>query len=162
MRWEETALKKYRIRVLAALACALMAASVSWAAAIAISNTQALAFGKFVAGSGGRVTVSPAGGRSASGGVVLVPSGAGTAAKFVVSGDANVTYAISLPADGTVSLASGTNSMAVNTFTSSPSPTGTLGAGGAQTLSVGATLSVDSNQAIGSYSGTFDVTVNYN
>jgi hypothetical protein len=162
MRWGETALKKYPIRVLAALACALMAASVSWAAAIAISHTQALAFGKFVAGSGGSVTVSPAGGRSASGGVVLVPSGAGAAAQFAVSGDANVTYAISLPADGTVSLASGTNSMAVNTFTSSPSPTGTLSAGGAQTLSVGATLSVGSNQAIGSYSGTFDVTVNYN
>lgn len=162
MRWGETALKKYRIRVLAALACALMAASVSWAAVIAISNTQALAFGKFVAGSGGSVTVSPAGGRSASGGVVLVPSGAGAAAQFAVSGDANVTYAISLPADGTVSLASGANSMAVNTFTSSPSPTGTLSAGGAQTLSVGATLSVGSNQAIGSYSGTFDVTVNYN
>ncbi|MHB1053868.1 MAG: DUF4402 domain-containing protein [Thiobacillus sp.] len=155
-------MKKYRIRVLAALACALMAASVSWAAVIAISNTQALAFGKFVAGSGGSVTVSPAGGRSASGGVVLVPSGAGAAAQFAVSGDANVTYAISFPADGTVSLASGTNSMAVNTFTSSPSPTGTLSAGGAQTLSVGATLSVGSNQAIGSYSGTFDVTVNYN
>lgn len=155
-------MKKYRTRVLVALACALMAASVSWAAAIAISNTQALAFGKFVAGAGGSVSVSPAGGRSASGGVVLVPSGAGAAAQFAVSGDANVTYAISLPADGTVSLASGTNSMAVNTFTSSPSSTGTLGAGGAQTLSVGATLSVGSNQAIGSYSGTFDVTVNYN
>lgn len=129
---------------------------------IAISNTQALAFGKFVAGAGGSVIVSPAGARSASGGVVLVPSSSGSAAQFSVSGDANATYTISLPADGTVSLASGANSMAVNTFTSSPSPTGTLSAGGAQTLSVGATLSVGSNQAIGSYSGTFDVTVNYN
>lgn len=155
-------MKKYRTRVLFALACASTAASVSWAAAIALSNTQGLAFGKFVAGAGGTVTVSPGGVRSASGGVVLVPSGAGAAAQFAVSGDANVTYGISLPADGTVSLASGTNSMAVNTFTSSPSPTGTLSAGGAQTLSVGATLSVGSNQAIGSYSGTFDVTVNYN
>lgn len=155
-------MKKYRIRVLAALACALMAASVSWAAVIAISNTQGLAFGKFVAGAAGTVTVSPAGVRSGSGGVVLVPSGAGAAAQFAVSGDANVAYAISLPADGTVSLASGANSMAVNTFTSSPSLTGTLGAGGGQALSVGATLSVGSNQAIGSYSGAFDVTVNYN
>jgi hypothetical protein len=155
-------LKKYRIRVLVALVCALMAASVCWAAVIAISNTQGLAFGKFVAGSGGTVTVSPGGVRSASGGVVLVPSDVGTAAQFAVSGDANLTYAISLPADGTVSLASGTNNMAVNAFTSSPSLTGTLGAGGTQTLSVGATLSVGSNQATGSYSGAFDVTVNYN
>lgn len=139
-----------------------MAASVSWAAAIAISNTQGLVFGRFVGGSGGDVTVSPAGGRSASGGVVLVPSGPGTAAQFIVSGDANLSYAISLPGNGVVVLASGANSMAVNNFTSSPSPTGTLGAGGSQTLSVGATLSVGSNQASGSYSGTFDVTVNYN
>lgn len=155
-------MKKYRVRVLAALACALMAASVSWAAAIAIVNTQALAFGKFVAGSGGSVTVSPGGVRSASGGVVLVPSGAGTAAQFAVSGDANLTYAISLPGNGVVSLTSGSNSMALNNFTSSPNLTGALSVGGSQTLAVGATLSVGSNQASGSYSGTFDVTVNYN
>lgn len=155
-------MKNYRTRVLVALACASTAASVSWAAAIALSNTQALAFGKFVAGSGGTVTVSPAGGRSASGGVVLVSSGPGAAAQFIVSGDANATYAISLPGPGEVSLASGSNNMAVNNFTSSPSLTGTLGAGGSQTLSVGATLSVGSNQAPGSYSGAFVVTVNYN
>lgn len=137
-----------------------MAASVSWAVVIAISNTAGMAFGKFVAGSGGAVTVSPGGVRSASGNVVLVPSGAGAAAQFAVSGDANLTYAISLPAAGT--LVNGANSMAVSTFTSSPSPTGTLGAGGTQTLSVGATLNVGSNQATGSYSGAFDVTVNYN
>lgn len=155
-------MKKYRARVLVALAGALTAASVSWAAAIALGNTQALAFGKFVAGSGGTVTVSPAGGRSASGGVVLVPSGPGAAAQFVVSGDANLSYAISLPGNGVVVLTSGANSMAVNNFTSSPSLTGTLGGGGSQTLFVGATLSVGGNQATGSYSGAFDVTVNYN
>ena len=153
-------MKKFRF--LLALACAATAASVSWAAAIALGNTQALAFGKFVAGSGGAVIVSAAGVRSASGGVVLVPSDAGAAAQFAVSGDPNLTYAISLPADGVVSLTSGANTMALNTFTSSPSPTGTLGAGGSQTLSVGATLSVGGNQASGSYSGAFDVTVNYN
>ncbi|MBK5206990.1 MAG: DUF4402 domain-containing protein [Polaromonas sp.] len=159
-------MKKYRIRVLTALACVLMAASVSWAAAIAIVNTQALAFGKFVAGSGGSVTVSPGGVRSASGGVVLVPSGPGAAAQFSVTGDPSVIYSITLPANGVVSLTSGGNSMALNNFTSTPSAstpsTGLLSAGGSQTLSVGATLSVGSNQASGSYSGTFDVTVNYN
>lgn len=143
-----------------------MAASVSWAAAIAIVNTQALAFGKFVAGSGGSVTVSPGGVRSASGGVVLVPSGPGAAAQFSVTGDPSVIYSITLPANGVVSLTSGGNSMALNNFTSTPSAstpsTGLLSAGGSQTLSVGATLSVGSNQASGSYSGTFDVTVNYN
>jgi len=162
MRWEETALKKYRTRVLAALAGACMVASVSWAAAIALGNTQGLAFGKFVAGAGGSVTVSPTGGRSASGGVVLVPSGSGAAAQFSVTGDPSATYAISLPGNGVVSLTSGANSMALNNFTSSPNLTGALSVGGSQILTVGATLSVGSNQATGSYSGTFDVTVNYN
>ncbi len=141
-----------------------MTASVSWAAdiAIAITNPVALGFSMFVAGSGGTVVVDTGGVRSATGGVVLVPSGAGAAAQFSVTGGATHTYAITLPANGVVSLVSGTNSMAVNTFTSSPSLTGTLGAGGTQTLFVGATLSVGSNQPIGSYSGSFDVTVNYN
>lgn len=153
-------MKKYWL--LFALVCAATTASVSWGAVIAISNTQALAFGKFVAGSDGAVTVSPAGVRNASGGVVLVPSGEGTVARFAVTGDPNVTYAITLPADGTVSLASGANTMALKTFTSSPGGTGTLSGAGTQTLSVGATLTVGSNQAVGNYSGSFDVTVNYN
>ena len=152
-----------------------MAASVSWAVPIAISNTAGLAFGKFVAGSGGTVTVSPGGVLRASGGVILMPSGAGAAAQFAVSGDANLTYAISMPGNGVVSLVSDANSMAVNNFTSSPNLTGKLGVGGTQTpfvgatlgvsgnqtLFVGATLNVGSNQATGSYSGVFDVTVNY-
>jgi len=154
-------MKKYWF--LFALVCAATAASVSWAAVIAISNTQALAFGKFVAGSGGSVTVNAASGvRSASGGALLIASGGGAAAQFNVTGDANLTYAISLPADGVVSLASGANTMTLNTFTGSPSGTGTLSGAGTQTLSVGATLAVGSNQAVGSYSGSFDVTVNYN
>lgn len=152
-----------RLRALALAVCTAWAAHTAVAQTpIATSNTQALAFGKFAAGSGGTITVGPSGARSAGGGVVLVSSGAGAAAQFSVSGDANATYAISLPADGTVSLTSGANSMAVNTFTSSPSPTGTLGAGGTQTLLVGATLTVGGNQPVGSYSGAFDVTVNYN
>lgn len=148
---------------LALAVCAAWAAhTVAAQTPVAVDNTQVLAFGRFAAGSGGTITVGPSGARSAGGGVVLVSSGAGTAAQFSVSGDANATYAISLPADGAVSLASGANSMAVNTFTSSPSPTGTLSAGGTQTLSVGATLTVGGNQPVGTYSGTFDVTVNYN
>ena len=129
---------------------------------IGISNIAGLAFGRFVAGNGGTVTVSPGGMRSAGGGAILVPSDAGAAAQFLVSGDANLTYAISLPVNGLVSLANGANTMAVNDFTSSPNLTGLLSAGGTQPLLVGATLSVGNNQATGSYSGMFYVTVNYN
>lgn len=141
---------------------AALVASEGWAAPIAISNTQPLAFGKFAAGLGGSVTVSPAGARSAGGAVVLVASGGASPALFSVSGDPNLTYAISLPANGTVSLAAGANTMTVSNFTSSPSPIGQLSAGGTQTLSVGATLSVGSNQPTGNYLSSFDVFVDYN
>lgn len=157
----EIALKKFRHWFWVASGCAWAVSSVAWAA-IGISDAQGLAFGKFVAGSGGTVTVSPAGVRSFSGGVVLVPSGPGAAAQFVVTGDPGLSYSISLPGDGMVSLTSGSNTMAVNDFTSSPTLVGVIGPGGSQTLLVGAKLSVGGNQAHGSYSGTFSVTVNYN
>lgn len=142
--------------------CCHFAAAAGSTAEISVSPVQELAFGKFVAVSSGTVTLSPAGARTASGSIQLAPSGAWACAQFMVSGDPNLTYSISLPVDGSVTLHSGANSMALNGFTSNPAGTGRLGGGGAQTLMVGATLSVAHSQAIGSYSGTFGVTVNYN
>lgn len=139
-----------------------MAAPPGWALNMAITPVQGLTFGKFVAGTGGTVTVGAGGVRSASAGVALVPSGAGATAQFSVTGDPSRTYAISLPANGVVLMTSGADSMAVNNFTGSPALSGQLSGGGTQTVFVGATLSVGSQQPRGSYSGTFDVTVNYN
>jgi spore coat protein U-like protein len=141
-----------------------MVAPTSWALVnIAIENVQNLSFGSFVAGNGGSVTVSANGNRSAGGGVVLIPSSLGTAAQFTVSGDPNATYTIQLPVNDVVSLTGPGNGMFVNTFTSTPSGAGgNLGAGGSQALSVGGTLNVGSDQAPGSYSSTFSVTVSYN
>jgi hypothetical protein len=94
--------------------------------------------------------------------VFLVSSGAGAAASYTVGGTSSLTYAITLPSPGVVVLTSGPNSMAVNNFSSSPASAGVIGGGGTQTLSVGATLTVGGNQATGSYSGSFNVTVEYN
>lgn len=150
------------------LACAALAAQGSWAGhqtpvtAIAISNSQALAFGKFAAGSGGSVAVGPSGARSATGSVVLLSSSGGSAAQFTISGDANFTYSISLPANGTVVLTnSGGQTMSLSNFSSSPIAFGQLSGIGRQTVSVGATLNVANNQPTGAYTGTFQVTVNY-
>ncbi|HQR97112.1 MULTISPECIES: DUF4402 domain-containing protein [unclassified Polaromonas] len=149
------------LRLLSALACAAAIASTGWAQTLGAN--QALAFGSFAPGaSSGTVTISAAGARSSGGGVFLVPSGAGSAASYTVSGTSSATYAITLPSNGVVVLTSGPNSMAVNTFTSNPGGTGLIGGGGTQTLTVGATLTVGSNQATGSYSGSFDVMVEYN
>lgn len=151
-----------------ALVSVYMAATSSLAAinlleAISITNTQGLAFGSFVAGSGGAVTVSTEGVRSASGDVFLIPSSEGLAAHFTVSGAADATYSIQLPANDAVFLTGPGVDMAVNDFISSPSGAGgQLDSGGSQTLSVGATLTVGSGQVSGDYSGSFSVTVEYN
>ena len=82
----------------------------------------------------GTVVMTPAGVRSVTGGCTL-PAVTGTvaAAVFNVTGAASYTYAITLPAAATT-ITSGANNMTVDTWTSTPSGTGTLSAGGSQTL----------------------------
>jgi hypothetical protein len=132
---------------------------------IAIANATDMNFGNVaVSGVAGTVVLTPAGTRSASGGVTLPASiGTVTAATFDVTGTANATYSITLPA-ALITITSGANSMDVDTWTSTPTPTGTLDATGAETIGVGATLNVGGGQPSGSYlSATpFTVTVNYN
>ncbi|MHB1107159.1 MAG: DUF4402 domain-containing protein [Lutibacter sp.] len=133
---------------------------------ISISKNTDMNFGTIAASSGGTVVLSPSGSRTASGGVIL-PSFTGTvsAAQFTVSGQANYTYAITLPATDFTLYESGVGpaSMVVNAFTSTPSATGTL-TGGTETVLVGATLNVVASQAAGSYTNAtgFEVIVNYN
>ena len=142
---------------------ALLAAGArdAFAQQVALSNIRGLDFGRFVAGSGGTVAVTPAGVRLRTGAVVLLNSpGAGQAAINVsrFSGKKTVVD-ISLPSNGSIRLTSGANTMAVNGFVSSPAFTMSIAA--PETLSIGATLTVAPNQAPGTYSGTFPVTVNY-
>jgi hypothetical protein len=128
-----------------------------------LTNNSALSFGSFTAGSGGSVTVAPGGGRSKTGAVVLVNQGVpAAAAQFTISGTPSALFDITLPANGTVLLSDGVAaSMALNNFTSIPSGSGMLSGGGTQTITVGATLTVGGAQTPGSYSGSFNVTVNY-
>ena len=113
----------------------------------------------------GTVVLAPAGTRTTGGaGGVTLPSNTGTVAgaDFTVSGTASYTYAITLPSSATIS--SGSNTITVNGFTSSPATTGTLSTGGTQDLKVGATLNVTAAQASGTYTNStgVPVTVNYN
>lgn len=140
---------------------------------ISIVKNIAMNFGNVAVqtGTGGTVVLVPAGTRTATGGCTL-PSTVGTvtAASYSIAGQGSYTYAITLPLDGVVSVGDGaTHTMAVNTFSSTPSGTGTLSVGGTQTLTVGATLVVAAAQVSGVYtatagngSGAFTVTVNYN
>jgi hypothetical protein len=134
-------------------------------APLTITKVNDMNFGTVAVSSStaGTVILAPAGTRSVTGGAqVVVTGGGGTAASFNITGEGTSTYAITLPADGTVTVISGANSMPVNTFTSSPATTGTLSSG-AQTVTVGATLEVAAGQATGTYtSAAFNVTVAYN
>jgi len=145
-------------------------ASVSASVLTAIDMTKNLdlQFGSFAHGVGGTVTIAAnsAGDRTASG-PILYNSGTTqvSSAKFTVTGDANHSFTIGLPADNTKSITTGGESpstMALN-FTSSPAAgTATLDGSGNSIIYVGAVLQVAATQAAGAYTGTFDVTVNYN
>lgn len=128
---------------------------------IAIAKTADLAFGSFSAATAGTVAIATDGTRTATGGVLLSSQTAGGAAAFNVTGQDTATYAITLPTDSTVTLSGPGTAMAVDSFVSNPSGTGTLGATG-QAVNVGATLTVGPAQAEGAYTGTFNVAVEYN
>ena len=104
-------------------------------------------------------------GGSATGGVSVTTAMGGTitAAKFTVTGQGNYTYAITLPAAATSLTHNADPAMTVDTWTSTPSPTGTLSSG-TQDLYIGGTLHVAGSQPAGVYTSAtpFTVTVNYN
>ena len=133
---------------------------------IGITKTVDMNFGNVAinASAGGTVVLAPAGTRTSTGGVTL-PATAGTvaAAEFNVTGANNYTFSITLPSTSH-EIKSGSNTMSVTGFTSTPTPTGTLSATGSATVKVGATLNVSAGQAAGTYTSVtpFEVTVNYN
>jgi hypothetical protein len=146
---------------------ATASSSATIVAPIGIAKTADMNFGNVATtGAGGTVVLTTGGATTPSGGVTLPASNAGTisAAAFNVSGEGAYTYTITLPS--TVSLsdsASPANTMSIGTFVSAPLTTGAL-TSGAQTVSVGATLTVVGGQEPGVYTNTSDltVTVNYN
>ena len=135
---------------------------------VVLSNTRSLDFGRFVAGSGGTIILSPSGLRSRTGGVVLLNSPNAGQAAFSASratldpgrsAPGAAAVIISVPANGVTHLSSGANSMAVGDFVT-PDAQLAVGNGGA-TLAVGATLVVAPNQPPGNYSGSFSIIVNH-
>lgn len=121
-----------------------------------------LSFGNLSAGPiPGTVVISSAGNRTSTGGAAVTGGGISSPATFVLVGNPNATYAITLPAFITIS-DSGANSMIVDNFESTPAGTGLLDAGGNQILTVGGRLNVLANQISGSYYGVLAITIVYN
>lgn len=136
----------------------------AWPAAAQSLGVQThLAFGAFVVSGAGTVTVQAAGGRSQTGGAVLVnQGGSATPAIYAITGAPFAVYSVSLPEDDSVVLSDGQgHTLQIESFSSQPASSGTLGAGGTGQINVGATLAVGAGQAKGAYSGSFQITLNY-
>ena len=129
---------------------------------LSLTNQNGLAFGDIASSNvAGSVVLSPDGSRFSTGGASINSTVAGGPAVFDVQGDPNAIYAVTLPVSVVLTDAAG-NTMSVDNFTSLPAANGLTDAGGQQTLFVGGTLNVSSNQGFGSYTGIMSVTVDYN
>jgi hypothetical protein len=110
------------------------------------------------------VILSPLGGRTPSGPEISLLSQAPTAlaSSYTTVGDNNAAYSITLPANGSINVTSGANTMAITDFTCSEPLTTAFSVTGTGAFTVGAKLNLAANQPAGSYTGSFDVTIAYN
>ncbi len=135
--------------------------------AISISQLTGLNFGIITpSATAGTVQINDNGIAVTTTGGVTVAAGSFTRGEFSVQGTPGSNYSIT-PQVGDVTLTSGLNSMTVanNTIdtvdvSGTAKPTGTL-TDGSDTFYVAAKLSVGANQAPGSYSGLYTITVAY-
>ena len=131
---------------------------------LTLTKVSDMDFGTIAVGTSvGTVVLAPDNTRTFSGGASMVPPANGVAASFTVAGQASETFAITLPADGTVTLTGPGDPMPVSAFNHSAGATPALNATGTAAFTVGATLSTAASQASGAYaSANFPVTVSYN
>lgn len=138
-----------------------------------IGKTNEMYFGTInvLTGVAGTVKLSPEGVTTFAGVEDGVVGGKATGAAYTVTGTKNSTYALTLPSNGAVTVTEGGSAggvMSINNFTAkfeNAAAAGTaskLNETGQDTFKVGATLVVNADQATGVYSGSFDVSVDYN
>lgn len=123
-------------------------------------GTNAMNFGDIAGDATSITTVALTTAGTTSSGDGASTAGAPTAGDFDVAGAGNLAYSITLPADGVVTLNGGGTAMSVDGFTDSAGGAANLAAG-VGSFTVGATLTINANQAAGAYTGNYDVTVNY-
>lgn len=135
--------------------------------AITATETSQLNFGRFSPETaGGEVIVSPQGGRTTYGTVILV-AGIHNPASFYITGEFNATYSITLPAvPVTITNVNNSKIMHVTGWSSIPPAGKGVGVldGGSQTVNIGATLQVGNlnDNPTGMYAGTYNISFDYN
>ena len=161
-----------RIALVGALAAASFAGSAQAAttatgnataevlSSLTVTATNDLQFGQIAANTGGTVTVNADSSVASTGS--LISTGTRAPATFAVTGSPNSMVVVSLPtAAVNLTRSGGTETMTLNGFNSNPGGAFQLGATGAGTFNVGGTLAVAGGQVAGAYSGTFQVSVEY-
>lgn len=136
---------------------------------LTVTKNADLKFGTVVRPStgSGTVTVSAAGARSVSGGIVGLSSGdTPQAAQFTVDGEGGQSVSITIPA--TFSIANGSDTLTVTTSNNlsgsaaAQTLSNALGSAGSLSFRVGGSVPVLSTSPTGLYSGTFTVSAAYN
>ncbi|MGD8570671.1 MAG: DUF4402 domain-containing protein [Gammaproteobacteria bacterium] len=129
---------------------------------ITVTNKANMSFGHLSVGeTAGAVVLGQDGSRNPTGGVILETGGSSTPASFTATGEPNTSFAVTLPEFITMT-DSGGNAMTVDSFNSTAGNTGKFDDTGKQELNVGATLRVNANQALGNYTGSMNISINYN
>lgn len=127
-----------------------------------VTNTQDLDFGDLASGATtGRATVDAStDALTVTGGVARL-GGTPNAAVFYAAGVVNRVFIVQIPT-GTITLSNGSGgTMTVSNWTTNGGTNRNLGPTGVAVIRVGARLNVGANQASGTYSGTFNLTVVY-
>ncbi len=125
---------------------------------ISVSAGNDLEFGSFAVDGSTAGTITQAG--ATTGGVTAASGGTTrSAATFSVSGNGSTPYTFTLPSTATLSDGASHNMTATLSFASG-NASRTLSSG-AETVTINGSLAVAANQTVGSYTGTYDVTVSY-
>lgn len=113
----------------------------------------------------GSVSLSPSGQRSFTNGVIGLATPTAETASYTISGEGGQLVSVSIPPSFVMTRSGGSETLTVTTsndVVSSPILSNTLGKGGTYTFDVGGSFPLDSGAALGAYTGTFTVTVQYN
>jgi len=135
-------------------------ASAEVLSSLTVTATNDLQFGQIAANTGGTVTVNADSSVASSGS--LISTGTRSPATFAVTGSPNTSVIVSVPTSSVnLTRGGGTETMVLSGFNSNPGGAFQLGTTGAATFNVGGTLAVASGQVAGAYTGTFQVSVEY-
>ncbi len=110
----------------------------------------------------GTVVLDPSGSRSATGGVTLISTNAGTASTVSLQGTPALSYSVALPSSVTLTGGNGATMALSDLTTNLQGNAGAIASDGSGNFAIGGTLAVAAAQAVDSYSGSFQVTLNWN